>query len=145
MSPPPLERASEVRRRSTATVRCDRGQSMEAALSRLTRKEIKELTKRLETWQSARAMRELVDGTMDRIGGATLFGQPGLNVLRDAWVAARLAEARQADCVRLIDDEWPDFEVKFGARVERFEAVEADNPDRRRGDEYRDAKKYGTR
>ncbi len=40
--------------------------------------------------------------------------------------------------IRIVPDNWPDFELLVGGRVEAFEAVEADDPERRRGVEYRE-------
>ena len=41
--------------------------------------------------------------------------------------------------LRLINDNWPDFELIIDGRLESFEAVEAHDPNRRRGDEYKAA------
>lgn len=77
------------------------------------------------------------DDTMDRIGSKVTFNQAGLGLLRDAWIAAKFGEIRQAEQVRLVADVWPDFELRRNERIESYEAVEADDPERRRGDEYR--------
>lgn len=45
--------------------------------------------------------------------------------LREAWIASNFAKARNADQVRLVSDEWPDFELRFGNVIEKHEAVEA--------------------
>lgn len=79
----------------------------------------------------------LLDETTSRIGSVDYFNQGGLAFLRDAWIAAKFGRIRQAEIVRLVADIWPDFELKLGGQVESFEAVEADDPGRRRGDEYR--------
>jgi hypothetical protein len=59
--------------------------------------------------------------------------------VRDAWIARSFAEARGLTAVRLCCDGWPDFEVmeKDGA-IWKFEATEADDPNRRRDDEYKE-------
>jgi len=44
----------------------------------------------------------------------------------------------QAKKVRLVADDWLDFELKIAGKVISFEAVEADDPNRRRGKEYPD-------
>lgn len=106
-------------------------------MSRLSRNEISELERRLARWQAPEAMSRLVERTMGQIGSAVLFNQAGLALLRDAWIAADFAQVRNADQVRLVADNWPDFEIKIDGRMEVFEAVEAGDPERRRGEEYR--------
>ncbi len=41
--------------------------------------------------------------------------------------------------VRLVEGEWPDFELMFDDSIEPFECTEADVPDRKRGQEYQEA------
>ena len=94
---------------------------------------------RLAQWQAAAVMSRVVDDTMERIGFTNLFNQGGLAFLRDAWIAAEFGKLRKAECVRLVADTWPDFELAIAGATERFEAVEADDPARRRGDEYRNS------
>ena len=106
-------------------------------MPRLTREEITELERRLAQWQTPKAMSSLVDDAMNQVGSVDLFNQGGLALLRDAWIAAEFGRIRQAEQVRLVADTWPDFELKIDGRVEAFEAVEADDPERRLGDEYR--------
>jgi hypothetical protein len=84
-------------------------------------------------------MATIVSRTNDVLGSFNFFAQGGLGFLRDAYVAAEFATARQARHVRLIDDEWPDFEIDIDGQIHRFEATEADNPSRRRTDEYRNS------
>ncbi len=81
----------------------------------------------------------IVDDAMDHVGGAALFTQGGLDFLRDAWIAARVAELRQAEAARVVKGKFPDFEINVGGTVEEFEAVETYEVGRRRGVEYRDA------
>ena len=64
------------------------------------------------------------------------FNQPGVQFLRDAWIASRLATGLSAGQVRLWPGNQPDFEVVVGAKALLFEATEADKPGRKRGDEY---------
>ena len=108
-------------------------------MPRLTREEIVELEGRLAEWQTPQSMSHLVSLTMDRIGSVTFFNQAGLTFLRDAWIAAEFGQIRQAEQIRLVADDWPDFELKIDDQVESFESVEADDPNRRRGDEYHDS------
>jgi hypothetical protein len=107
-------------------------------MPRLSSLEILELEGRLAKWQTPDDMAQIVDETMDRIGSEVLFNQGGLAVLRDAWTAANFGKARQAARVRIVSDRWPDFELDLNGSIERFEAVEADDPTRRRGDEYKE-------
>ena len=67
---------------------------------------------------------------MDSLGAINLFNQGGLAFLRDAWLAAQFAGKRDAEQVRSLSANWPDFELKIAGRVEAFEAVEADAPER---------------
>lgn len=101
-------------------------------VARLTKEEIVKLRLRLTNWQNPETMASLVEP----IHSTTFHGQSGLAFLRDAWVAAEFASARKVGEVRLIPDNWPDFELRVDDKVERFEAVEADDPKRRRGLEY---------
>jgi hypothetical protein len=105
-------------------------------MRRLTKQERADLEKRLAEWQPPEAMRSAVEKAMDLMGSKNLFTQGGLAFLQDAWIAGQLAHLRDADQVRIVQDNWPDFELKFGDRNEQFEAVEADAPKRRRGDEF---------
>lgn len=76
---------------------------------------------------------------MDCMGSEDLFRQSGVGFITEAWAAAKFAALRRAAHVRLIPqrDCWPDFELRAGNQVEQWEFTEADEPDRRRGDEYR--------
>jgi hypothetical protein len=107
-------------------------------MPRLTATHIADLELRLAQWQTPEAMSRLVDDTMERMGSQHLFKQPGLAFLRDAWIAAEFGAIRQAEQVRLVADNWPDFELEIERKVEAFEAVETDDPKRLRGDEYSD-------
>lgn len=110
--------------------------SVSRTRKRLTKKEINDLQQRLASWQPPEAMATLAKS----VSSITLFNQGGLAFLRDAWIAAEFASARKAERVRLVEDNWPDFELRFGGSIERFEAVEADDPERRRGLEYTEGK-----
>ena len=107
-------------------------------MKRLAPDEIADLTKRLAVWQTPQAMHGLVEATMNSLGSTNVFNQSGLAFLRDAWIAAEFGEMRNAEKAQLVSDNWPDFELLIGGRVEAFEAVEADDPERRRGVEYRE-------
>ena len=107
-------------------------------MKRLTRDEIDHLKRRLAEWQTPQAMDAVMNKTMNSLGSTNLFNQSGLAFIRDAWIAANFGKVRGAEKVRLVEDSWPDFELLIRDQVEAFEAVEADNPERRRGKEYRD-------
>jgi hypothetical protein len=106
-------------------------------MKHLTPKAIANLKKRLVEWQTPQAMHSLVEAAMSGLGSTNLFNQGGLAFLRDAWIAAEFGSQRNSEKVRLLPDIWPDFELQFAGRLESFEAVEADDPARRRGLEYR--------
>jgi hypothetical protein len=106
---------------------------------RLTRGERAILRTQLSQWLTPDEMLQVANDTGDRIGSTNLFNQGGLELLRDALTAAEFGKARRVNKVRLIPEpeNWPDFELRVGGAVERFEAAEVDDPARRRGDEYR--------
>jgi len=106
-------------------------------MKRLTPEEIADLKKHLVEWQTPQAMHSLVEATMSSLGSTNLFNQGGLAFLRDAWIASEFGSQRNAEKVRLVPDNWPDFELQASGHLEAFEAVEADDPARRRGLEYR--------
>jgi len=84
-------------------------------------------------------MLSTVNDTMDVLGSVDLFNQGGLAFLRDAWIAAEFSRLFESSQVRLIEGDWPDFEIKDSKEVRSFEATEADDPLRRRGDEFANA------
>lgn len=105
---------------------------------RLSRTRLAKMRADLEIWQAPDVLSLMVDSMMDEIGSEALFNQAGLAFLRDAWVAAKFAKAPGGDQVRLSSGEWPDFEVRTASQVALFESTEADDPQRRRGEEYRE-------
>lgn len=72
---------------------------------------------------------------------ADYFNAPGNQIFRDAWIAGEFAIRGTSEEVRLVNDNWPDFQVSQAGTVRAFESIEADLPGRRRGDEYKDWKK----
>lgn len=74
---------------------------------------------------------------MEKLGCVDLFTQPGIEFVREAWVSGKFGIARQASAIRLVEGEWPDLELKVDGKIEAFELVEADLPQRRRGQEYK--------
>jgi hypothetical protein len=83
-------------------------------------------------------MKDYVEDINDYMDSKDFLTQAGIEFLRDAWIGSRFAIQRGAELVRLVMDEWLDFEIRSGARIECFEYTEADQG-RRRGDEYRKA------
>jgi hypothetical protein len=81
-------------------------------------------------------LRGYVAGLMDVFGCNDLFNRSGLTFVLEAYVAAELGIIRDAPLVSLTIADRPDFELHFGDLVELYELVEADIPERRRGDEY---------
>lgn len=61
------------------------------------------------------------------------FNASGNQVFQDAWIAAKFAEKGGSGLVRLVDDNWPDFQITQAGIVRSFESVEADLPGRKRG------------
>jgi len=68
-----------------------------------------------------------------------LFNQAGVDFVLEAWGGAKFGELRNAEHVRLVLDDQPDFLLRFDSCIEeKWEFTEADVHGRRRGDEYRD-------
>ena len=103
-------------------------------MGRLPSDQIVNLRRQLCAWQTPDEMANLISG----IGSEAFFRQAGLDFLRDAWTASEFTRIRSAEKVRIVADEWPDFELCIRGTVEQFEVVEALDPHRRRGDEYRE-------
>jgi hypothetical protein len=101
-------------------------------LTRLSKEAIERAKLSLSGWQAPDTLLVIPNSVPSSI----FHRQAGLEFLRDAWIAGEFAKARNADAVRLVSDEWPDFELRFGETIEQFEAVEADDPERKRGLEY---------
>jgi len=91
----------------------------------------------LTRWHVPSAFRTYVEKIAgpQSIEREAFFNQAGLAFLRDAWIAARVATALSADHVRLVPDNRPDFELIHQDELKQFEATEADQGERRRGDE----------
>jgi hypothetical protein len=105
---------------------------------RLTRDEIVANRARLSEWHTPAEMQSKVEHLMDHLGCGDLFNQSGLEFIREAWVAVQIGNKRGASMVRLVQDERPDFTLRFdGGGAETYEVVEADVQDRRRGLECR--------
>lgn len=110
---------------------------------RLTKSELARHRAWLSDWHTPADMAAYVSVITNAMGSADFFGQGGVEFIRDAWLAAEFARHRQSSSVRLVSEseQWPDFEARGGGVTERVECAEADIPGRRRGDEYREARK----
>lgn len=90
-------------------------------------------------WHLPDELRQTAEVEAIRLGQMALL-RPGKKY-REAYVASRFAAFRKALSVRLLPESneivTPDFEMKVGEIVQRFEITEADRPGRRRGDEDR--------
>jgi hypothetical protein len=97
-----------------------------------------------ESWLTTAEFSEKYDAIAGTIDSADFFCSSRIQWLRDAWAAAQYAQLSGAVKVRLISDEWPDFEVQHSnGELERVEFTEADVPNRKRAEEYRNDKMRG--
>jgi len=91
----------------------------------------------MSQWRPPGDMNEYVHELMNSVGSKALFNKSGTTFILEAWIAGHFANVVGATTVRLIDDQWPDFELRLNENLIRFETTEADVPGRKRGDEYR--------
>ncbi len=110
----------------------------EMIVTRLSRAEILKHKMWLAEWHVPEKMKHYVNDVNNYMGSKDFVNQAGIEFLRDAWVAAEFADLRVVRKVRLVADEWPDFELQISNRIDQFECVEADELSRRRGIEYRE-------
>lgn len=103
-------------------------------VQRATPYELAKWRGRLAAWSRPARFRLIVEH-MRKTHGTYNLDQPGSS-FKDAFVAARCAALAKADAVRLGADP-PDFELRHGDQVRRFEVVEAAAPGRRRGAELK--------
>lgn len=91
----------------------------------------------LFAWQSPEQMLLNAETVRSTLGILAIHRQG--QDFREAYVASRFAQMRQADAVRLLqplsDQPTPDFAVKISSCELWFETTEADRPGRKRGDE----------
>jgi hypothetical protein len=80
---------------------------------RLTASERNEWKERLQVRMSPDEMVRFVD-ELSEITDAWMLMQPGLEFVRDAWIASRFARICDAKEVRLWPDTRPDFELYRG-------------------------------
>ena len=90
-------------------------------------------------WQHPSEFREAALRLVD-IDPSDLFGDPRNKFRREAYIAGEFAvgfNGMEPCQVRLTEDGLHDFELETGQGVVGFQAVEADQKGRRRGEEYR--------
>lgn len=112
-------------------------ESSQGTNPRMTDQELKTRRRWFHDWHQPSKVLVRVNRLMDDAGGEALFNDPGLKYLQEAWVAGKFGSAVGANAVRLVSDNFPDFEMRLGDVVHSVEITEADLEDRRRGDEYR--------
>ena len=91
-------------------------------MPRLTEEEIRYHRRWLGQWRSPTDMLGYANGLMNGMANqhgidVDLFTQAGVDFITEAGAAADFAEARGADGVRLILEDWPDLEFRFGADI----------------------------
>ena len=108
-------------------------------MSRLNKAELATHRDWLSCWRVPAEMAAYVAAVNERMGSADFIRQGGIEFLRDAWLAAEFGRLRQCEEVRLVAEgrQWPDFEARQAGDKELFECVEAIDPNRQRGNEYR--------
>lgn len=104
----------------------------------LTNEELRQARHELEQWMTPAEMEARFDA-LSAISDEYFFIQPGLQFIRDAYIAAVFGQSRNAQRVRLCNGERPDFEVEVDGATRLYEATEVNMPGRRRGDEYKAA------
>ncbi len=108
-------------------------------MTRLTGDQKREYRAWFEQFRKPSRMVSRATALMRVMGDVDLFNQAGVDFITEAKAAGQFAGIKGADAVRLVPDRerWPDFELHFEDRREPWEFTEADLPERRRGDEYR--------
>lgn len=121
----------------------DSDQPGDSTVTRLAEPDLKQHREWLSQWHNPDELARYVSDVNDAMGSTNFFVQPGVEFLRDAWLAAQFGQYRSCEFVRLVAPpaQWPDFEAKTGINVEQIECVEALLPGRRRGDEYRETER----
>lgn len=94
---------------------------------------------RLSSWSDPASFAQLVSECDAAMGRFAAMTQHGTQFWRDAWIAAAFSKFVAAERVRLLHPQpFPDFELVLGGECCLFEATEALQPGRRRGDEFRE-------
>ncbi|MBF0620953.1 MAG: hypothetical protein HQL54_03420 [Magnetococcales bacterium] len=105
-------------------------------MTRLSKIEIQKLESKLSTWFQPKDMLTCFRQISNDIGSEVFFNQAGLAFLRDAYIGAKFGKIRNANKVRLITENQPDFEIIINKTTMKFEATEVLRKGRRRGSEY---------
>lgn len=92
-------------------------------------------------WWSPGDLLASVDEQRDLFDGNAFFNAPNLKPLRETYAAATFAldlKNERQTRIRMVADVFPDFCLRIDEAVLAFELVEADRPERKRGEEYRE-------
>lgn len=81
----------------------------------------------------------------DGVGNGSYLSRTEWNPAREAWVAGTFGRCLDKVCgpleLRMVDDQFPDFEMKVAARVFQFEVTMVTQPGRKMGKEAQQAEK----
>lgn len=110
------------------------------ALVTISKKAALAWRRRFEQSLKPGAMIALVEELRERAGDRVITA-PHFGFWREAFVGSQFANYMGAEWVRLIAPplERPDFEMLLNGAIHQYEVTEADRPNRRRHDEYREA------
>jgi hypothetical protein len=105
----------------------------------IPRQELEAYRASLPQWQAPTEFVATVDELMSRAGGLQFFNDPHIKFVANAWVASKIAIARQATAVRLVPEgeRWPDCQLRLGNKVWGYEITGADKEGRRPGEHYK--------
>lgn len=106
----------------------------------LTKTERDDWLRVLHAWQSPKDFREALD-RLEATQGDYLLTDPHAGFYRDAFCAELFATLMNADLVRLVAGERPDFQISVGGSELAFEFTEADTPGRKRGHDVQERRK----
>jgi len=98
----------------------------------------------LRKWQSPSTFIATTEKLMPLLTSIQFFNDGRLSFARDAWVGAHLASITSAGMVRLVPDQWPDYEERHPTQTVQYEITQADLPGRKIGAEYKAAVKAGS-
>jgi hypothetical protein len=104
------------------------------SVRRFTKAELKALRRSLEVRQSVGDFSKKLEIQPD---SEQLFNDPSAKFIKEAINALTVAKCLGVSRINLIADEWPDFELEAGQQVRKFEAIIADLPGRRIGEDYK--------
>jgi len=93
---------------------------------------------RMSTWQSPDEFADLVTECSDEFKHGEVLRKQGLGFWRDAWIALQYSRLANVELVRLVKEQYPDFETILHKVESRYEATEVLDPERRRDDEIKE-------